>query len=253
MIFTRVIPTLLIRGNKGLYKGAKFKDRRYVGDPFNAIRIFNEKQVDELCLVDIDATSEGRVISNKLVSQFSEECLMPFSVGGGIKTVSDIESLLSCGAEKVIINSASYDYALIESAAAKFGSQAIVVSLDYKKNWLGKLELFSHSASKKEKVDLQTHLKNVENAGAGEVILTSIEHEGIGEGYDLPVLAKVAVDLKIPVIANGGCGSIQNMSEALKAGAHAVAAGSFFVFHGPRKAVLISYPTEDELASVEGN
>jgi cyclase len=244
----RVIPVLLLKG-QGLVKTVKFSKQTYIGDPINAVRIFNDLQVDELVFVDITATNEGREVSVDLVRQLGDEAYMPFAVGGGIRSMNTISALLRAGAEKVILNtSVAQDASLIRDAADSFGSQSIVASVDVKKNIFGKYQVFTHSGTKKMKIDLIEHVHALAKAGVGEIMITSIDHDGVMNGYDIELVKKVSCAVDIPVIACGGASGLPDLRKAYIEGrANAVAAGSMFVYHGPRKAVLINYPTQQEI------
>lgn len=247
----RVMPCLLLK-DKGLVKGVSFKDHRYVGDPINAVNIFNTKEVDELVFLDITATNEGRTISLETVQKIADECYMPFAVGGGIRSVRDIKNLLHAGAEKVCINTAAIDNPnLVREATEVFGSQSIVVSIDVKRKRLHGYEVVTHSGKRptgKNPVDVAVTL---EYHGAGEIFLTSIDRDGTMEGYDIELIRHVLDAVNIPVIACGGAGKIEDFRMAVENGhASAVSAGSLFVFHGPRRAVLINFPTEEQLEKV---
>ena len=247
---TRVIPVLLLRG-QGLVKTIKFRDPKYVGDPINAVRIFNEKEVDELVLLDISASADSRDPPFDLLSDIASEAFMPMAYGGGLRNIEQIRKVFALGFEKVIINSAAYgNLGLISEAAAIFGSQSVVCSVDVRKNWMGRIELVSHSGKKREAVSLRDHLVAAEKAGAGEILVNSVDRDGTMSGYDLDILRQVADTVSVPVIACGGAGSINHFADAIKLGrASAVAAGSFFVFVGPHRAVLINYPDRDVLSS----
>lgn len=248
MIKTRVIPVLLLK-NKGLVKTVTFKDPKYVGDPINSIRIFNEKEVDELLLLDITATSNGTGPDFEVIEDVAGEAFMPMGYGGGITTLDQIKRIFSLGIEKVIINSSSYDdYKLIQAAADIYGSQSIVASVDCKKTLLGKFELYSCAGSKKIKVKLQDHLQKLEESGVGEIIINSIDRDGKQCGYDLKLISSATKSVSVPVVACGGAGSVEHLAEAVhEAGASAVAAGSLFVFKGKHRAVLINYPERSRL------
>ena len=249
MIRPRVIPILLLRG-EGLVKGVQFKDYKYVGDPMNAVKIFSTKEVDELLFLDIAATSENRCISIELVRKIADEAYMPFGVGGGIHTIKEIKDLLSAGAEKISLNTTAIENpALISDAASFSGSQSIVVSIDVKKNWKGDYIVYSHSGNKSTDLHPADWAKEVENLGAGEILINSIDRDGTMKGYDLKLIADVTSAVNIPVIACGGAGSVKDIVDAVQlAGASAAAAGSFFVFHGPKRAVLINVPSENDLS-----
>lgn len=248
MLKTRVIPCLLLK-NEGLVKTVKFKEPKYVGDPINAVRIFNEKEVDELIFLDITATVEGNKPPINLISHISDECNMPLAYGGGVKSVKDVKEVLYAGAEKVVINTSAVENPeLIREAAQTFGSQSIVVSIDTRKRFGGKFEAYTHSGSKRTHLDPVEFAVKMEQMGAGEILINSIDRDGTMEGYDVELIKRVAQSLSIPVIACGGAGKLQDFADAVKSGgASAVAAGSFFVFHGRRRAVLINFPTQAEL------
>lgn len=247
MILPRIIPALLLKG-KGLVKGVKFKDHSYVGDPINAIKIFNEKEVDELIFLDITASAEGHTAPLDLVQTIADQCLMPFAVGGGIKSVDQARDLFTRGAEKVCINTAVHEHPdVVTAISSTYGSQAVVAVIDYKKDWLGRLRTYVRSGSKSydvNPVDLAVH---AEQLGAGEILLNAIDRDGTQSGYDIDMLCQVSAAVGVPVIASGGAGTIGDFVSALKDGqASAVAAGSMFVFHGRRRGVLINFPSLDE-------
>jgi cyclase len=247
----RVIPLLLLR-NLGLVKSVKFKSHRYIGDPINAVKIFNDKKADELAFLDINATKENRCIPIEFVHKVGDEANMPFAVGGGIKTVENIREVLTYGAEKVIINTAAYENPdFIKRAADSFGSSTITVCIDIKKSLFGKEKIISAGSGKEISEDPISFAQKMEEYGAGEIIIQSIDNDGTYEGYDLELTKKISVSLTIPVIALGGAGKYSHFKEAVDIGmASAVAAGSIFVFHGPRKAVLISYPSKQEIKEI---
>lgn len=244
----RVIPVLLIQKG-GLVKSVKFKHHKYVGDPINAVKIFNDKEVDEIIILDISATTEKRGPNLEQIKEMTSEAFMPLGYGGGITTLKEIELLIAAGVEKVIINSAAVANPKLISEAAKYtGSQSIVVSMDIKKNIWGKYKVYVKSGTENTNLDPVDYAKQCEHNGAGEIFLNSIDKDGTYEGYDLALLQKISFAVTIPVIACGGAGSVNDFSEAIKKGhASAVAAGSFFVFQRPHNAVLISYPSQEEL------
>lgn len=254
MLLTRVIPALLIK-NRGLVKGVHFKDHRYVGDAMNTIRIFNTKEVDELMILDIEATEKKATISPDFIRQISTECLMPITVGGGIRTVEHARALLGAGAEKVAIGTAAAtDPSLLRRIAETFGSQSLVVSIDVKNNIRDQHEIFSHCGKINTHRDPIEYAQSLENLGTGELLVNAIDRDGDMQGYDIELLRKISGAVRIPVIALGGAGSVAHLGEAVKSGgATAVAAGSFFVFHGKRRAVLISFPTRKELNEAFSN
>lgn len=254
MFRPRVIPVLLLKG-KGLVKTVQFKNERYIGDPINAVKLFNDHESDELVFLDISASKEGRVISAELAEQICDEAFMPFAVGGGIKNPRQAALLLKAGAEKIVINSsAAEDPSFIRECALEFGSQSIVVSVDVKKSLFGNYSVMTHAGSRKNSLSLEDYLKIIEENGAGEIIINSIDKDGMMSGYDIDLIKKVTSTVKIPVIACGGCGSLQHLGDAYyEGGAHALAAGSIFVYHGDRKAVLINYPADAELKKIFNN
>lgn len=246
---TRVIPVLLLRG-RGLVKTVKFKDPTYIGDPVNSVRIFNEKEVDELVFLDIFATKEGRGPDFDLLADIAGEAFMPMAYGGGLSSLDQIRKVFSLGFEKVVIDSAAYDGGeLIRQASAVFGAQSIVGCVDVRRTLLGRYVLYSHSGRTRQPRGLVDHVKDLEQQGVGEIIVNAIDREGTQSGYDLKMIREVASAVQVPVVACGGAGSLDHMAAAVnEAGATAVAAGSLFVFVGPLRAVLINYPPRDELA-----
>lgn len=248
MIRPRVIPALLLKG-QGLVKTVKFKEPKYLGDPINIVRIFNDKEVDELVLLDITATPENRGPQFDLLKNITSEAFIPLAYGGGIRSMDDVRKLLSIGIEKLIMNTSSVENAsLIRETADHAGSQAVVASIDVKKNFLGKYEVFIRCGQKKTGLDPVKHAVDMEKMGAGEIIINSIDRDGTMQGYDLDLVRKVADSVHVPVVACGGAGNLSHVSEVIKQGhASAAAAGSIFVFQGPLRGVLISYPTPKEL------
>lgn len=247
MLKTRVIPCLLLKG-RGLVKTVKFKNPKYVGDPINAVKIFNDKEVDELIFLDISTTIENTTPKFSLINKISSEAFMPFGYGGGIKTMSDIKRLFGLGVEKVVLNTSAYETPdLIRKAANHYGSQSIVVSIDVKNNLFGEYNVFVKSGRQNTKINPINYAKKMEDYGAGEIILNSIDKDGIMTGYDLSLIEAVTNAVSIPVVALGGAGKIEHFVAAVNSGASAVAAGSMFVFQGVHRAVLISYPDYDEL------
>lgn len=251
MFRARVIPCLLLRGH-GLVKTRRFKDPVYVGDPVNAVRIFSEKEVDELVVLDIDASREGREPNYELIAEIAGECFMPVAYGGGIRTLDQVRKLIRSGVEKVVVNSAALESTEVITAAAEvFGSQAVVAAIDVRKPLLGGYKVVGKSATVEAKVKLDEHVRRVVAAGAGEIFLNSVDRDGTMAGYDLELVRTVAQVVDVPVVASGGAGTVEHLRQAVHdAGASAVAAGSMFVFHGKHRAVLINYPTRAELSSI---
>ena len=247
----RVIPVLLLK-TLGLVKSIKFKNHRYIGDPINAVKIFNDKKADELVFLDINASKENRLISLEFVHKVGDEANMPFAVGGGIKTIQDIRSILENGAEKVVINTSAFENPeFIKEAVDAFGSSTIVVCLDIKKNFLGKYQLCYKQGKKKSKEDPIEFAQKMEEFGAGEIIIQSVDRDGTYEGYDIDLIKLISKKVTIPIVALGGASNYDDFSLAVKEGyASAVAAGSLFIYHRPRRAVLISFPNKDEIKRI---
>jgi cyclase len=247
----RVIPILLLKNN-GLYKTTKFKEPKYIGDPVNAIKIFNEKEVDELIFLDIMASREGCPPNFEMLKDIASECFMPLCYGGGINSVEMIREVLNVGVEKVSINShAVRNPELITHAANFFGTSTIVVSIDVKKNFFGKYEVYINDGQEKTSWNPVDLAKEVERRGAGELLINSIDKDGTMTGYDLPLIKSIASTVNIPVIAVGGASSTTDFVKSVNEGyASAAGAGSLFVFQGKHRAVLITYPTQAELKSI---
>lgn len=248
MIRPRMIPALLLKG-QGLVKTVRFKDPKYLGDPINVVRIFNEKEVDEIVLLDITATPEKRGPQFEVLKDIASEVFIPLAYGGGIRSMEDVRTLLSIGIEKLIMNTSAVENpSLIRETADHAGSQAVVVSIDVKKNFLGKYEVFTRCGQKKTGLDPVMRAVEVERMGAGEILLNSIDRDGTMQGYDIELVRKVADAVKVPVVACGGAGNLTHVAEVIQQGhASAAAAGSMFVFQGPLRGVLISYPSPKEL------
>jgi imidazole glycerol-phosphate synthase subunit HisF len=252
MLRTRVIPCLLLK-DSGLVKTRKFKNPVYLGDPINAVKIFNDKGSDELIFLDITATKEKRKPSFDFIKEIATECFMPFSYGGGIRSLDDAKRIISSGAEKVIINSYAVENpSFITKLAKYFGKQSIVVSIDYQNNFLGRSRTYTHGGKKSSGIHPLQFAKKMEEAGAGEIMLTSIERESSMKGYDLTLINTISKELSIPVIASGGAGTLEDFGNAKVAGASALSAGSFFVFQGIHRAYLINYPSSDKWDQVMG-
>jgi len=251
MFRPRVIPVLLLK-NQGLVKSIKYKNYNYIGDPINAVKIFNDLEADELVFLDIDASKENRLIPLEFVKKVGNEANMPFAVGGGIKSIRDIKEIINAGAEKVILNThAVLNRNLIYDAANEFGNSTIAISIDVKKNFLGKEQVYIYGGKVNSKISPIEFAKIAESEGAGEIIINSIANDGLMNGYNIPLIKNLSENLTIPVIASCGAGSYKHLKEAVIFGnASAVAAGSLFVYHGPRKAVLINYPTQKELIEI---
>lgn len=251
MYYNRIIPCLLLKDG-GLVKTVKFKNETYIGDPINAVKIFNDKEVDELIFLDIEATRKGKGPNFKFLKKIAEQCFMPLCYGGGIKTIDDIKELFKIGFEKVSINSAAfYEPDIIKKASDIFGSQSIIVSMDVKKNLFGNYSVRVLNGSKNTKISPVDYAKNAEKSGAGEIFLNSIDNDGVMNGYDLELVRIVSEAVKIPVIACGGAGKLDDFNKVItKTQASAAGAGSFFVFYGVNRAVLINYPDQDDLKKI---
>lgn len=244
----RVIPVLLLK-NGDLVKTTRFANPAYVGDPINAVRIFNEKRVDELVLLDIAATSTRAGNDEALLEDIASEAFMPVAVGGGVSSVDQVERILKLGAEKVVVNSAAFDSPLlVTSIADRFGSQSVVVSMDVRRKLIGSYRVYTHGARESIGMEPAAYARRMANAGAGELLVTAVDREGTGTGYDLPLIRMVADAVDVPVIANGGASSVGDFVAAVQDGhASAVAASSMFIYQGKHRAVLINFPDENTL------
>lgn len=249
MLRTRIIPVLLLK-NRGFYKGIKFKNHKYVGDPINTLKIFNDKEVDELIIFDIEASLKNKPIDFEYLKEVVNEAFMPIGYGGGVRSVEDAKKLFNIGIEKVILNTyAVLNFNLVKDLVKIFGSQSIVFCMDVKSTFLGR-RVFIKSGTFRTKYNPLTIAKIMEGLGVGEIIINSIDRDGTFMGYDLELIKLISSNLKIPVVASGGAGSVIDFKKAKKCGAHACAAGSMFVFHMPYRAVVISYPKYEELISI---
>lgn len=248
MFRPRIIPVLLLNTNH-LVKSIQFKDYRYIGDPINAVRIFNELKADELVFLDIVATKNNRVVSLDLIKDIGEEANMPFSAGGGISSIPQIRDIVSAGAEKVIIGSyALLNPGFIKQASDEFGSSTITVCIDVKKKLFGKEQVWSVNGSRPSGRDPLEFAQQMEKNGAGEIIIQSIEQDGKMNGYNQVLVKKIAENVSIPVIALGGAGSLEDLKKAhIESHASGLAAGSLFVYYGSARGVLINYPEKKEI------
>jgi imidazole glycerol-phosphate synthase subunit HisF len=250
MNLVRVIPTLLLKG-EGLVKTEQFKKPVYIGDPINAVRIFNEKEVDELVLMDITATAEQRDPKYEWIKDIVSESFMPIGYGGGIKNIEQAKKLFDTGIEKLIINSAAFNLEFLSSLAKIYGNQNVVVCIDSRKNFLGDYLVYTHNATQHHKMTPDAMAKLVVDAGAGEIIIQSVDREGSMKGYDIDLIKLASRAVTVPVVASGGAGNLNDLRNAiLNGGASAVAAGSMFVFKGKHRGVLISYPTPADLKNL---
>ena len=250
MLSTRVIPCLLLQHGR-LVKTIKFKNARYIGDPVNTVRIFNKQEVDELILLDIAATIEGESPPFEVISDIASECFMPVTYGGGIISLEHAKKIFSLGVEKIALNSITFSHPeLITQIAEIYGSQSVVVSIDVKKNWLGNYYIFAFGGKELKKIDPVTHAHHMVQAGAGEILLTSIDRDGMMEGYDLNLINKIADSVGVPVIACGGAGCLEDLPKAVQAGASAVAVSSMAIYQGKNRSILTSFPAQTELERV---
>ena len=237
----RVIPVLLLHKG-GLYKSLKFGKYTYIGDPINAVRIFNDKEVDELVILDIDASKHKRGPETEQIAEIVSEAFMPVAYGGGISNINHAATLFYNGVEKVILNSVILtNPTLVSEIANRYGNQSVIASIDYKSKLLSGNKIYSHAEIKHKHNSIIEYAKMCEDLGAGEIMLTSVSRDGTYQGYDLPVLKQVADAVSVPVIVCGGAGSKSDFEQAIEHNASAMAAGSMFVFQRPNQAVLISY------------
>ncbi|RYG88685.1 MAG: imidazole glycerol phosphate synthase subunit HisF [Alphaproteobacteria bacterium] len=247
MLRPRIIPCLLIHEG-GLVKTVGFGDPKYVGDPINAVKIFNEKESDELVVLDIDATANGAEPDFKTIAHLAAECRMPLCYGGGVRTPAQAKRIVGLGVEKVAISSAAVERPeLIAEIAAEVGRQSVVVVIDVKKRrLLGGYEVWTHNGKRNTKLDPIGFAQEMERQGAGEIVLNSIDNDGRMKGYDLALAEKLRAAVRIPITLLGGAGSLQDISAVIeKIGVVGVSAGSLFVFKGQFRAVLINYPQPD--------
>lgn len=248
MLQKRIIPCLLLHKG-GLYKTVKFKDPTYIGDPINAIKIFNEKEVDELMFLDIDASAANKEPNFALIEDIASECFMPLSYGGGIKSVEHMKRINSLGVEKFSISSAATsNHRLIRDAADVFGSSSVIVTIDVKKELLGSKKVYIHNGKVNTKLGVIDFVKKMEEHGAGELVINSVDRDGMMAGFDVELLAEIKAQTSIPIIGLGGAGNLQHIAEVFeKANIDAVACGSMFVYQGPLKGVLINYPPRTKI------
>lgn len=252
MLRNRVLPVLLVKDN-GLVKTVRFREPKYVGDPINAIRIFNEKEVDELVLLDITASANGRGPNFELVNDVASECFMPLAYGGGVRDVDDAKKLFSMGVEKVILRaSAARDPQVIARIAEFAGASSVAVSIDVRRSRLRRLHLHLPGSGLDGDPDWLGHMQRVIDAGAGEIVLQSVDRDGTMSGMDLALIKQAADTCSVPLVAVGGVSSLGDIGAGIVAGADAVGAGAFFVYHGSRRAVLITYPSYSELTKTLG-
>ena len=247
MLRPRIIPSLLVHDN-GLVKTVNFKNPKYVGDPINAVRIFNEKEVDELAFFDIDATVLGKEPDYVLIEKLANQSRMPLCYGGGVKTVEQAQRIFGLGIEKIALSSAVINNPnLITQIADRVGSQSVVVVMDIKKKLLGGYEIYTHNGKKATGLNPIAFAEKAQQLGAGEIVINSIDQDGLMKGFDLNLIDKITEKITIPVTVLGGAGSLEDIKKVIdRHGIIGVAAGSLFVFKGKYKAVLINYPIKEE-------
>ncbi|HWB90451.1 MAG TPA: AglZ/HisF2 family acetamidino modification protein, partial [Puia sp.] len=239
------IPVLLL-SNGGLYKTVRFKNPNYVGDPINTVKIFNEKGADEIVLLDISASREGKSIDFGKIAEIAGEAFMPMAYGGGIRSLEDAKKVFDAGYEKIVLNTIVQENPrLITEVANVYGSQSVVISIDAKPGWMGRYRVYTRHGSKNTGLGPAEYAKQVQDAGAGEIFIQAIDKDGTWEGYDIPLIKTVSSAVKVPVIACGGAANMDDLIKACKeGGASAVAAGSMLVYQKKGMGVLINFPTD---------
>lgn len=256
MLTSRIIPVLLVK-NKGLVKTVQFREPKYVGDPLNAVRIFNEKEADELTVLDIDATKDNREPDYRMIEQLASECRMPLCYGGGVKTVDQAKRILGLGVEKIALSSVAVDSpALISELAKQVGRQSVVVVMDVKREkglFGSRYDIYTHNGTRRLKMNPVEFAEKMQAEGAGEVMVNSIDCDGMMQGYDLELIHKVKSAISVPLTALGGAGSLDDIRKLIATeGLIGAAAGSLFVFKGKYRAVLINYPCAEEKRGLTG-
>lgn len=243
----RVIPVLLLHKN-GLYKTTRFAKPGYVGDPINAVKIFNDKEIDEIVVLDIDASAQNRGPDFERISELASEAFIPLAYGGGISNMEQVQKLFFLGVEKIILNHRAFiNPSLITAAAKRVGSQSVVASIDYKRNFFGKEMVYTLNGKESTRQTPLEYARRQVEYGAGEIILNSIDRDGTYSGYDIEMIGKISAAVPVPVVAVGGAAEVTDFKKAVQAGASAVAAGSMFVYQRPHNAVLINYPSQSVL------
>lgn len=251
MLRNRIIPVLLLQ-NKGLVKTKRFGSPVYLGDPINVINIFNEKEVDELIFLDIDATKNNLDIDFELIRDVSQECFMPFAYGGGVRTIKQLEKLFSIGVEKVIINSALEDRLFITKAVEKYGSQSIVAGIDIKRGKESQFGIYSYIKKKIVSYDIETYLTYIKYLNIGEIFINDVDNDGVMMGLDINLVKYIHKKISVPMIVCGGAGELKHLSKVIsETEVSAIGAGSMFVFYGKHNAVLITYPQYSDLKKLE--
>lgn len=246
MLRKRIIPILQLKDDE-LIKSTKFKNHQYVGDPVNAVRIFNEIKVDEIILLDVFRSKNNSELNYEIIKDIADECRMPFTYGGGIKNLKQVEKLFMIGVEKISINTAALeDEKIIKSLSKIYGSQSVILSIDIKEDIFGVKKIFDSSKKKFVKIDIITQIQKYIDLGAGEILINNISKEGTLSGFDFSILELINKRLNIPLIVNGGINSYKEINKVLEnENIDAVGVGAFFIYYGPHRAVLISYMPDD--------
>ena len=253
MLSNRVIPILLL-DKEGLVKTRKLKNSSYIGDPVNAIRIFNDKEVDELVLLDINASKKNIEPDYEMIEMIAGECFMPLSYGGGVKNIEQAKKIFSLGVEKISLQSSIIEnYELLRQISEKFGASSVIASIDVKKNIFGQHKLYCSKTKRVQRRSWIEHFKNCMNNGAGEILLNSVENDGLQNGINKKIIYDASQITKIPLIYAGGVGSLNDIKKIIDSGADAAGVGAFFVYHGPHNAVLITYPKYETLKNLLKN
>lgn len=253
MLQNRLIPVLTI-DDTSLVKTIKFKNPRYVGDPLNAVKIFNEKEVDELMFLDITASKNNKEPNFSLIKDISGECLMPLTYGGGVSNLEQARKIFSLGVEKICIQSAAINNPkFLTEIVDNFGSQSVILSIDLKRDFLNKPRIYNYIKGKKLRQKWIEFIKSFVDLGIGELLINSVDNDGMMNGPDLEIISTVRNETNIPIISLGGVSSMQDIKRLIQSGASAVAAGSFFTFYGPHKAVLLTYPDYDQIKNLFKN
>jgi cyclase len=249
----RIIPILLI-SNGEVVKTQKFKRPRYIGDPLNIIKIFNAKEIDELIVLDIDASKKKSAINFKLIEDIASECFFPLTYGGGVKNLSDVNTLIKFGIEKVSIQTSIFERPeFISDVVQQFGSQSVVASIDIKKNFLGKQGVYSHSKNKIIGYSIEKTIADLEQVGIGELLINDVDRDGTMSGYDLNLVKQCAQVATVPVIMSGGLSGIGEMRKLYDLGISAAAGGAYFIFQGAKRGILVTYPEEDKITKKLGD
>ena len=251
MLRTRIIPCLQLI-DESLVKTIKFGKHGYIGDPINTVRIFNELEVDELCFLDIRATVENRSPNFRILEEIANECFMPLSYGGGIKDAQTAQKILSRGFEKIVVNTAAFfDKSLVKKISEYSGNQSVIGSIDVKKNFWGKYQVYVADGTKKIDIDVISWAQELEALGAGEILITSMDQDGTWNGYDNELVSMITKAVRVPVIANGGAGNVNHIAEVVKTGgASAVALGSMVVYQKKGMGVLVNFPDKQALLDI---